>query len=53
MYLKPLLQQIDYIVCGPFIQEEKDLTLQWRGSRNQEVLLCSESFKKEQKIFYK
>ena len=28
----------DYLVCGPFIQEKKDLTLKWRGSSNQQIL---------------
>lgn len=37
-YLKPLLEQLDYLIVGPFIEEEKDLTLKWRGSRNQQVL---------------
>ena len=32
------LQNIDYLVCGPFIESEKDLTLKWRGSRNQQVI---------------
>ena len=37
-YLRPLLKQIDYLIAGPFIEEEKDLTLKWRGSRNQEII---------------
>ena len=28
----------DYLVCGPYIEEEKDLTLLWRGSRNQQII---------------
>ena len=28
----------DYLVCGPYIQEQKDLTLKWRGSSNQQIL---------------
>lgn len=28
----------DYLVCGPYIEEEKDLTLLWRGSRNQKII---------------
>jgi anaerobic ribonucleoside-triphosphate reductase activating protein len=35
----------DYLVCGPFIQEEKDLTLKWRGSRNQIIVNIEEAFK--------
>lgn len=26
-YLRPLLKQVDYLIAGPFIEEEKDLTL--------------------------
>lgn len=28
---------VDVIVDGPFIEEQKDLSLKWRGSRNQRV----------------
>lgn len=38
IYLRMLLEKIDYLIAGPFVEEEKDLTLQWRGSRNQEVI---------------
>ena len=33
-----LLEEIDVLVDGPFILEEKDLTLRFRGSRNQRVI---------------
>lgn len=52
VYLYGILTQIDYIIAGPFIEEQRDLTLQWRGSANQEVLLCEESFRKGKKIYY-
>lgn len=36
-----LLEQTDILVDGPFLQEQKDLTLHFRGSRNQRVInLC-------------
>ena len=28
----------DYLIAGPYIDSERDLTLLWRGSRNQEVI---------------
>ena len=28
----------DYLVCGPFIEEKKDLTLKWKGSYNQQIV---------------
>lgn len=43
---------IDYLVCGPFIEEEKDLTLVWRGSRNQEIIDIQESIKQKKKVLY-
>ena len=52
VYLYGLLEQIDYIVVGPFIEEEKDFTYLWRGSKNQEVLMCEESLRKGKKIYY-
>lgn len=33
-----LLDIIDYLVDGPFILEERDLTLEFRGSRNQRFI---------------
>ena len=33
-----LLDAADYLVDGPFLLEERDLTLQFRGSRNQRLL---------------
>ena len=33
-----LLSVADMLIDGPFIMEERDLTLQFRGSRNQRVI---------------
>lgn len=38
IYLDSILNTIDYLVDGPFIQEERDTTLAFRGSRNQRIL---------------
>ena len=40
-----LLSMIDVLVDGPFIAEEKDITLKFRGSRNQRVLDLKETRK--------
>ena len=32
------LRPFEYIVCDPFILEERDLTLKFRGSRNQRII---------------
>lgn len=34
---KELLDNIDYLVDGPFILEQRDLTLKFRGSQNQRI----------------
>ena len=36
--VKQLLDEIDVLVDGPFIEAQKDLTLAFRGSRNQRVI---------------
>lgn len=35
----------DYLVCGPFIEEQKTLTLPWRGSSNQQVIDLKQTLK--------
>lgn len=36
--LDKFLHNIDVLVDGRFIEDEKNLTLKWRGSRNQRVI---------------
>ena len=36
--LEYVLDNIDCLIDGPFIREEKDITLQMRGSRNQRII---------------
>jgi anaerobic ribonucleoside-triphosphate reductase activating protein len=38
LFIGKLLGIIDYLVDGPFILEERDLTLEFRGSRNQRFI---------------
>ena len=35
---KALLRELDVLVDGPFLLDERSLTLNWRGSRNQRVI---------------
>lgn len=37
-YLNYILDNIDVLVDGPFIQEKKDLTLKFKGSSNQRLI---------------
>ena len=36
--IKNILKIADYLIDGPFIQEERDITLPLRGSRNQNII---------------
>lgn len=38
IYINNILNKIDYLIDGPFIEEQKDLTLKLRGSSNQRIL---------------
>ena len=40
--MKEVLELIDVLIDGPFIAEEKDITLLMRGSRNQRIIDLSE-----------
>ena len=36
--MKDILEYVDVLVDGPFIEEQKDLSIPFRGSRNQRIL---------------
>lgn len=36
--LKYIFNNIDYLIDGQYIDEERDITLKWRGSRNQRII---------------
>lgn len=38
---REFLELIDILVDGPFITEQKDISLQFKGSRNQRVIDCA------------
>ena len=35
--MSEVLEYVDLVVDGPFVEEKKDLTLRWRGSSNQTI----------------
>lgn len=39
----PVMEYIDVLVDGPFIESQKDISLAWCGSRNQRVIDVQES----------
>ena len=36
--IKEILKEIDMLIDGPYIEEQKNLELPWRGSANQKIL---------------
>lgn len=46
------LKLIDILVDGRFIEEKKDLTLQWRGSSNQRVIDVQKSLQQNEVVLY-
>lgn len=48
---RELLEAIDILIDGPFLQKERSLELNFRGSRNQRILNVPESLKAEQAVF--
>ncbi len=45
-----LLLTLDYLIDGPFLLEERDLTLRFRGSRNQRILDCKKSLEQNRAV---
>lgn len=43
-HTEAILRMLDVLVDGPFILEEKDLSLKFRGSKNQRILNMKEFF---------
>ena len=43
--LRNILFSLDILVDGPFIQEQKDITLKWKGSANQRVIDVQKSLR--------
>ena len=43
--LKELLNLTDYLIDGRYVQEQRDLTLQFRGSQNQRIIDMNETRK--------
>lgn len=52
MDMDVLLDLVDVIIDGQFIESEKDLTLHWRGSRNQRVIDLQKSLAKHEIVLY-
>ncbi len=47
-----ILRNIDVLVDGRFVEEQKDLTLKWCGSKNQRVIDVQKSLKDRKVVLY-
>lgn len=47
-----IIEKCDVVVDGAYIEEQRDLTLEWRGSRNQRVVDVQESLKQNKVVLY-
>lgn len=47
-----ILHYIDVLVDGRFIEKEKDLTLKWRGSKNQRIIDVQQSLAQKKVVLY-
>ena len=50
---KEILNYLDVLVDGQFVDEKRNPTLKWRGSSNQRVIDVKKSLKKKDIILYK
>lgn len=49
---REIIKLCDVLVDGEYIDEQKDLTLKWRGSKNQRVISIPESLKQGKVVLY-
>lgn len=47
-----IIKMCDVLVDGEYIEEQKDITLKWRGSKNQRVINIPETLKQNKIVLY-
>ena len=48
----PIMKYADVIIDGPFILEQRDITLRFRGSSNQRIIDVKQSLNKGEIVLY-
>ena len=51
-YILDILSNVDVIVDGQFIADQKDMTLKFRGSKNQRLINVKESLRQNKVVLY-
>ena len=51
-YRKKIIKMCDVVVDGKYIEEQRDLTLKWRGSRNQRVIDVKKTLENDEIVLY-
>lgn len=49
---RKIITNVDVVVDGEYIDEQKDLTLKWRGSKNQRVIDVQQTLKQGKVVLY-
>lgn len=49
---RKIISNVDVLVDGEYIDEQKNLTLKWRGSKNQKVINVQQSLKQGKVVLY-
>lgn len=47
-----IIKRCDVLIDGPYIKEQRDITLKWRGSSNQRVIDVQETLKQGRIVLY-
>jgi anaerobic ribonucleoside-triphosphate reductase activating protein len=50
--LRKLMENVDVLVDGPYIEDKRDITLKFRGSRNQRILDLKKTLAEGDTVFY-
>lgn len=52
IYRQLVVENCDVIVDGPYIEDQKDLTLKWRGSKNQRVINIKKTIEQRKVVLF-